>query len=106
MTAFRETLSTPSRRWLLGLNAVLAAAIVLVAANQLAAGQRQQDRKPGEYTMVAGRVQGMPQSALYIVDAANQEMVAVAWNRNRRQLEPVGFRDLAEDAKRVQEGGR
>lgn len=94
------------RRLLLGVNAALAAAITLVAAGQLAVGQRQQNRKPGEYTMVAGRVQGMPQAALHILDAANQELVAVAWNRNTRQLEPLGFRDLAEDARRLQEGGR
>ena len=51
--------------------------------------------------MVSGRVQGISESAVYIVDRSNQEMVVLRWDRSRKMLRGIGFRDLAEDSRRA-----
>jgi len=66
----------------------------------------QPDRARGNYTMVSGRVQGNNTHALYIVDASNQELVAVRWDIGRNGLVPIGYRSLAADNKSVRGGGR
>lgn len=94
------------RAGLLALNAGLLLTLLLTTISPLASAQRDASRGPGDYTMVAGQVQGLSESAIYIVDSNNQEMVAVWWDRSTRQLQPIGFRDLAVDGKRAKEGGR
>lgn len=56
-------------------------------------------RPRGEYTMIPGRYQGSTTSAVYILDVANQELVALSWDRNKNRLEPIGYRHLPSDAK-------
>jgi hypothetical protein len=53
--------------------------------------------------MVSGRIIGGSNHAVYIVDAANQEMVAVRWNETIKGLDPIGYRNLQADAQ-VQPG--
>ncbi|MEC9373493.1 MAG: hypothetical protein VYC34_06600 [Planctomycetota bacterium] len=88
---------------LLVLNAALIAAMAVVTVAPVADAQSRRAR--GEYTMVAGEVQGMTESAIYIIDNNNAELVAVRWDQSRKQLAPVGFRDLDADA-RAQGGSR
>ncbi len=56
-------------------------------------------RGRGEYTMVAGKIQGATTAAIYVVDAANQEVVALGWDRATNRLEPIGHRSLSDDAR-------
>ncbi len=56
-------------------------------------------RGRGEYTMVAGKIQGATTAAIYVVDAANQEVVALGWDRATSRLEPIGHRSLLDDAR-------
>jgi len=94
------------RAGLIALNACLLLALILTTFTPLAGAQRGAGRAPGQYTMVAGRVQGLAEAAIYVVDANNQEMVAVWWDRSASQLRPIGFRDLSEDGQRARGGGR
>ena len=82
---------------LIGLNAVLALCLALVTFSPAVTAQQPPARGPGDYTMVAGELQGQTYAVIYIVDAANQELVAVMWEQNRQKLLPVGYRDLAAD---------
>lgn len=92
-------------RTLLALNLVL---LVLLAVVSLASGagaqrgasaQQGAGRARGLYTMVAGNVQGMEESAIYIVDTNNQEVIAMHWDQGQRVLATIGQRNMANDIK-------
>ncbi len=94
---------------LIGLNVALLLALGAVtlatragAQNDGGGGGPGGGRGRGEYTLVSGRVQGATTHTIYVLDAANQELVALGWNRNTNQAEVVGFRSLADDAKYLQ----
>lgn len=84
---------------LVALNAALLAilAIVTLAPPLVASGQ-QATRARGRYTMVGGEIQGGNSNAIYVLDAANQEMVALRWDDSRKTLLGIGYRDLNDDA--------
>jgi uncharacterized protein (UPF0333 family) len=82
-------------RGLIALNAALLVLLGVVTFGSIAYGQA---RGRGEYTMVAGGAQGADAQVIYIVDVANQEMIAVVFNPNAKTLEGVGYRNLAADA--------
>jgi hypothetical protein len=84
-----------SLKALLLLNAAL---LVLLGAVTFGSTALAQNRGRGEYTMVAGGVNGANSSAAYIVDVANQEMIALTYDHNTKLLQGVGYRNLNEDA--------
>ena len=92
-------------RALIALNGALLVALAAVALAPAADAQRG-NRARGQYTMVGGEVQGQEESAVYIVDAANQELIALFWDRNRRGFGALGYRNLTEDAAIPTGGGR
>lgn len=102
-----HTHSPPGARTrLVVLNAVLLVVLGLVTLSGRAVAQGgAQDRARGNYTMVSGRVQGGTTHSVYILDQANQELVALAWDRNRDRLVPIGYRSLTGDSK-TQRGSR
>jgi hypothetical protein len=69
-------------------------AVVTVAAR---AGQPTV-RGRGDYTMVGGKIQGGSGNAIYILDGANQQLIAVRWNDSRKTLDGMDYRNLAQDA--------
>jgi len=82
---------------------------MLVALNALAIGlfgivrladtaDAQAGRPRSTYTAAAGRIAGTETNVVYIVDEATQELVAVQWNPNTKQLQGLGYRSLASDA--------
>lgn len=95
-------MTTHARR-LLGLNLALLLAlgvVTLITTAQSSAqpGVNQAGARPrGEYTLVSGRYQGSTTSAVYILDVANQELVALRWDRNSNRFQPLGFRSLKDD---------
>jgi hypothetical protein len=89
--------SLKRRAGLIALNAVLLAALGVVSFAPSAQAQRGA-RARGEYTMVSGRVTGSSNHAIYVIDSANQEMIALTWNQTRKGLEGLGYRDLTADA--------
>lgn len=87
-------------RWLIGLNIALLgvlAAVEFVPA-RTADAQAGATRARGEYTMVGARMLGGNSNAIVIMDANNQEMIALKWNEGQKSLEGIGFRDLSRDA--------
>ncbi|MGE3107198.1 MAG: hypothetical protein AB7G11_02865 [Phycisphaerales bacterium] len=95
-----------SRARLVAVNVMLLSALlVLVLIPATGAAPAQPDRARGDYTMVSGRFQGGNTHALYLIDGANQELVALRWDIARNGLVPIGYRNLAADAKSVR-GGR
>lgn len=64
-----------------------------------------QPRPRGQYLVVSGRLNGMPANAIYLLDTANQEMVALRWERSRNDLIGLGYRSVSDDGKAAG-GGR
>lgn len=87
-----------SLRGLIALNLALLAVLALVtfASGPVQAGAQARGR--GEYTMVAGGAPGTDAAAVYIVDVANQELIAITYNQQTKQLDGIGYRNLAADA--------
>lgn len=99
-----HTGASTSRQRLIGVNIALLGALVatsVLAQNRPAAGA---DRARGNYTVVSGKVQGSTGNVLYVFDAANQEIVAVRWDRNASRFETIGWRDVAGDSRQQREG--
>jgi hypothetical protein len=88
---------------LIALNAVLLAVLALVTFGSAVKAQPA-PRGRGEYTMVAGGGSGTDAAIIWIVDVANQEMIAMTYNHNTTVLDGVGYRNLAADAATVMRG--
>ncbi|MCA9294796.1 MAG: hypothetical protein KDA20_13390, partial [Phycisphaerales bacterium] len=78
---------------LIALNASLVGVLLLVS---LPAGAEAQQgtastRGRGNYTMVAGQIQGSSEDAVWIVDAANEEIMAMRWDLSRQDVQFLGF---------------
>jgi hypothetical protein len=92
-----------SRARLIGLNVALLGILALVSIGPGAStGSAQSNaaaRSRGEYTLLSGRVLGATANGIWILDAANQELIALSWDRARDRMEPIGYRNLSDDAK-------
>jgi hypothetical protein len=85
-----------------GLIALNVALLVVLGAVTLAPATHAQrgtgaGRARGQYTMVAGKVTGGNSHAVYVVDASNQELLAMLWSQTGKGLDVVGYRDLRAD---------
>lgn len=86
-------------RVLVAVNVSLLAVLLALVWVPLAQAQREAPaRARGLYTMVGGAIRGGNANAVWIIDALNRELIAIRWNESRRQLEGLGYRNLAEDA--------
>lgn len=99
-------MSDRHRRGLIALNVVLLTLVAVVTFAPLTNAQPATNRARGEYSMVGGAITGGNINVVYITDSNNDELVALRWNNGRSQLDPIGFRDLASDAKTDNQGGR
>jgi hypothetical protein len=77
---------------LIALNAGLLCLLALVTFGAVADAQI---RPRGKYTMVTGRANGALADVVYIVDTVNQEMIAVTFDPNEKQLNGIGYQNLA-----------
>lgn len=84
-------------RGLIALNVVLVVLLGVVTFSAVGVSG-QPGRVQGEYTAVGGRIQGGNSNAIYVLDATNQELVALRWNETTKALEGIGYRNLAQDA--------
>ena len=55
-------------------------------------------RARGEYTMLSGRPNGQASDAVFVLDASNQEVIALKWD-NTKKLTILGYRNLETDLK-------
>ena len=81
---------------LVTLNVVLLGILAFGGLGKPALAQ-QSPRVGGRYGMVSGVVQNIYPGVVYIVDEANQEMVAVIWNETTQQFTGLGYRDFKSD---------
>ena len=90
-------------RALITLNAALLGVLALVVLAPVGGFGSQPDRVRGRgnYTMVGAEYTGGPSNAIIILDAQNQEMIAMYWFESKKSLQPLRYRDLAADARRV-----
>lgn len=96
-------------RKLVAINGALLLALVVVSIAQHAGAQpgggAANGRARGDYTLVSGKYQGGTAGVVYILDASNQDLLAIAWDRTRDRFNIIGHRSLADDA-RVQKQSR
>ena len=93
-----------SRHDLRALVVLNAGLLLLLAVVTFAPTAGAQYRARGSFTMAAGRVNGADSSAVYVVDAVNQELIAVTYNPNTKLIDGIGYRNLASDAAEVLRG--
>lgn len=87
-----------SRRGLLiALNAGLLGTLGAVLYGPTALAQAGVNRAPGEYAVIGGDMPGSTNNTVFVIDAANREMIALEWSDSTRSLAGIGFRDLATD---------
>jgi hypothetical protein len=87
------------QRGLVALNVVLLMVLAAITLAPSSIAQKQPaGRARGEYSMVSGKFTGGNSHAIYVFDANNQELLAMAWNQTSKGLEAVGYRDLHADA--------
>jgi hypothetical protein len=103
-----EYSSKPGRRrsrsaGLIALNAALLGVLALVSLAPDADAQVARTR--GQYLMVGGHVNGVDGAAVFVIDSRNQEMMALALNNTSKNLDGIGYRNLANDSRSLP-GGR
>ena len=85
-------------RSLIALNAALLGVLGIASLAPMGgAGAQGAQRARGIYTMVGGEYRGGSTNAVYIVDAQNQELIAMSWSETSKSLEPLGYRNIAND---------
>lgn len=75
------------------------AALGALAVVELSAPASAQATRPrSTYTAVSGRITGSDIHALYVVDETTQEVIAVQWDPQTKQIKGLGFRNISADA--------
>jgi len=74
------------------------AALGFLAFVKLSGPAEAQARIRSTYTAASGRIEGTEVHALYIVDETTQEVVAVQWDPQKKQMRGLGYRSLQADA--------
>jgi hypothetical protein len=64
-----------------------------------------QNRRPGDYVMVAGSVAGQAGSVVYVTDLNNQAMITVIYDQNSKSMKAIAGRDITADLS-MKGGGR
>lgn len=99
MRANTTTLRRPSNS-LVVLNLALLGVLALITLAPRAGAQLSDptaQRARGEYTLVGGQTSSGNSNAIYVLDTANRELVALRWNPNTSALDGIGYRNLAQD---------
>jgi hypothetical protein len=80
-------------------NGVLALGLLIAMGARQAGAQNAPARARGEYTMVSGRSNSGGSELVYVLDAANQEIVALKWDQSRQAMSAVGYRAMGPDGR-------
>ena len=83
-------------RLLIAANIVALSALALIELSAPAGAQA--GRVRSTYTAAAGRVPGTETHAVYVVDETTQEVTAIQWDPQTKQVRGLGYRSLAVDA--------
>lgn len=93
-------------RGLISLNVGLLVVLALLTLSPGVQARQAASRPHGQYTMVSALVQGQPERSIILADSANEEMAALRWDRSRKSLVPLGYRNLRQDALLRERQGR
>jgi len=93
------------RNGLLWLNVALLIALAAVALSPAASGQRSGNVQ-GDYILIGGNIQGLSPQGVYLIDARNGEIAAFYYDQTSKLLQPIGYRDMAQDMRRAEGGSR
>lgn len=93
--------SSRSMRSVLAVNAVLVALLGVVTF--MPSSGAQGFRPKGQYHMVAGNAPGVPAGVVYVVDETTQQMLAISYDPNNKNISGRAYRDIAAD---IAAGGR
>ena len=89
---------------LVALNLVLLFGVLVVSLTPGPAGAQGFKGRGGNYFMIAGQVEGLPQQAgIYILNLDAGELYWLLYNSDNDRLEPVSARDVATDLKEAQQ---
>ncbi|MFU8827824.1 MAG: hypothetical protein ACNA8P_00130 [Phycisphaerales bacterium] len=83
-----------SYKGLLTLNVLLVAVLVLVSIGPSDSEAQQANRARGQYSALSMAVTGSVSDAIVVIDANNQEMVALRWDASRRSLAGIDYVSL------------
>lgn len=83
-----------SYKGLLTLNVLLIVVLVLVSIGPGDSNAQAPNRARGQYTALSMAVTGSVSDAIIIVDANNQELVALRWDPSRRSLTGIDYYSL------------
>jgi hypothetical protein len=83
-----------SYRGLITLNVLLIVALVLVSIGPSESNAQNANRARGQYSAITIAVPGSVTDAIAIIDANNQEIVALRWDASRRSLAGIDYASL------------
>ena len=92
-----STVPLRAGRGLRGLVALNGALLLLLGAVTFGPVAEAQVRARGAYVMAAGGVKGSNADGVFIVDVVNQELVAITFDPDRKELVGIGFRNIVRD---------
>ena len=94
-------------RSLLALNLLLLAVLAAVTFAPVATAQTNRpSRASGDYSMVSGKAQGLTEHVVYVVDSINRDVLAIQWDRSRKNWQGIGYRNLTDDSSNPNRRGR
>ncbi len=94
-----SNIKSSSRNGVIALNMVLIALLCLIVFIPKTEAQLSGE---STYIAVPSEANGLTTGAVYILDTSRQELVAVAWNRNKNKIMPLGYRNISSDANSVE----
>ncbi len=83
-----------SYKGLITLNVLLIVALVLVSIGPSDSNAQNANRARGQYSALSITIPGSVSDAIAIVDANNQEIVALRWDASRRSLAGIDYVSL------------
>lgn len=83
-----------SYKGLITLNVLLIVALVLVSIGPSDSSAQNANRARGQYSALSMTIPGSVSDAIAIVDANNQEIVALRWDASRRSLAGIDYVSL------------
>jgi hypothetical protein len=87
-----------SRNGVIVLNAIL---VVILGVLVFVPTTDAQESISPEYIAVPSKANGLTTGAVYIMNTSSQELVAVAYNRSKKRIMPLGYRNILSDAQSV-----
>ena len=90
---------------LVALNLALLVGVLVVSLSPDPAAAQGFRGRGGNYFMIAGQVEGLPQQAgVYILNLQDGELYWLLYNSDNDRLEVIAGRDVATDLKEAQQG--